>query len=440
MKRILTFLTVCLSSVISEAQLHFLSAPMLAHVDMKEANLVVQVSEKCRYELEYWPESAQGVKKKKSGECSDAVFFTERIVIDDLDPATLYRYSLRLINERGESAAYPATDSDYAAFRTEALWQFRTDAPDFTFATGSCAFINEPQYDRPGKPYGNDYGIFDAIAAKKPDLMVWLGDNVYFREVDFESRQTMIRRYQQIRALPEMQKLLSVCPHYAIWDDHDFGPNDSNGSFIHKSWALEIFREFWANEAYSWPGEGVTGQFAYSDVEFFLLDNRWFRTLPDMKGIEPTILGKEQWEWFKLALGTSRATFKFVAIGGQFLNTEKKFENYSNYVEERRQIIDFIESNGIKNVFFLTGDRHCTEFSEMSLANGHKIYDLTSSPLTSGAYDNTKENNTLRVPGTIVAEQNFALLQVKGPKNQRILHIQVFDSKGQLKWEKSVPE
>jgi phosphodiesterase/alkaline phosphatase D-like protein len=29
---------------------------------------------------------------------------------------------------------------------------------------------------------GDGYAIYDAIAAKKPDLMVWLGDNLFLRD------------------------------------------------------------------------------------------------------------------------------------------------------------------------------------------------------------------------------------------------------------------
>ena len=71
------------------------------------------------------------------------------------------------------------------------MWQYRFDPPAFTLAVGSCVFINEPQYDRPGRPYGGNYEIFESLADSKPDAMLWLGDNAYFREVDFYSLSGM---------------------------------------------------------------------------------------------------------------------------------------------------------------------------------------------------------------------------------------------------------
>ena len=98
--------------------------------------------------------------------------------------------------------------------------------PDFRFVIGSCAYINDPPYDRPGEPYGGEYEIFEQIAAQRPDFMIWLGDNVYLREPDWNSEAGILYRYTHTRSLPQLQKLLRICPHYAIWDDHDFGPND----------------------------------------------------------------------------------------------------------------------------------------------------------------------------------------------------------------------
>ena len=75
------------------------------------------------------------------------------------------------------------------------------DAPDFDFVAGSCFYINEEAYDRPGKPYGGDYQILDAIYRDKPDFMVWLGDNTYLREADWDSKSGIYHRYSHTRAL-----------------------------------------------------------------------------------------------------------------------------------------------------------------------------------------------------------------------------------------------
>ena len=84
------------------------------------------------------------------------------------------------------------------------------DPPAFSFVTGSCAFINEAKYDRPGKPYGGGYEIFESMAADDPDMMLWLGDNIYLREVDFQS----YRDFSTGTATPGKHQKWPICSRH----------------------------------------------------------------------------------------------------------------------------------------------------------------------------------------------------------------------------------
>ncbi len=46
--------------------------------------------------------------------------------------------------------------------------------------------------------------------------MIWLGDNIYYREADWPNERAMRRRWEHARALPEMQPLLVTVHNYAI--------------------------------------------------------------------------------------------------------------------------------------------------------------------------------------------------------------------------------
>jgi len=72
------------------------------------------------------------------------------------------------------------------------------------------------------------------------------------------------------------------------------------------------------------------------------------------------------------------------------------------------------------------------------MKNGNTIYDLTSSPLTSTAYDHSKEENNFRVEGTHVGHRNFSTLSFSGPTDNREVLIEVFDSNGELVWDKKL--
>jgi alkaline phosphatase D len=247
----------------------------------------------------------------------------------------------------------------------------------------------------------------------------------------------MQHRYTHSRQIPELKTLLAIAPQYAIWDDHDFGPNDSDRSFNNKDLSKEQFDLFWSNPPQAHPDlQGVTNLFDWSDCQFFLLDNRYNRAPNKRIDGDRTILGTAQLEWFKEALLNSPATFKFVALGGQFLNTAPVQENYSanGYDKERQEIIDFIYLHQIKNVIFLTGDRHHSELSVLESAGKPTIYDLTISPLTSTVHEASAEANTLRVSGSHIAERNFGLIKVSGPLKARELEIQMLSTANKPLW------
>jgi alkaline phosphatase D len=413
------------------------SGPMLGYSDMREVMLWVQTKASADVQFAYWPSDDIADKHlTETYQTTKAEAFTAKLIADEVEPSTAYTYELR-INGKPVKLPYSTT------FQTQELWQWRTDPPTFTMAVGSCNYIGEPAYDRPGDSYGSNYEIFTAIHEKQPDAMLWLGDNTYLREADWNSQTGIFKRYTHTRSLAEMQPLLASTHHYAIWDDHDYGPNDSDRSYIHKDKTLLAFNRFWGNPTFGVNRQaGITTAFQWADIDFFLLDNRYFRSPNDRVTGEATILGKEQLEWLIDALAASKAPFKMVANGGQVLNTAPVFENYSRLApEERAYLLQRIAEENITGVIFLTGDRHHTEFSSYTNINGHMVYDLTVSPLTSGTGSSRdNEFNQFRDEGTLLLQRNFGMLTFSGPRTERELLIQIFDVKGEMLWERKIEQ
>lgn len=409
-----------------------INGPMPGYSECLESAIWLQCHGPCQAGIEYWkadrPDSVLHTPTQH-GEREKA--YALRFIMDEVVPGTRYGYRV-IVDGKVVDAGEPLY------FHTQPLWRWRGDPPEFSVATGSCAYINETAYDRPGKPYGGEYGIFNSIADAKPDLMLWLGDNIYLREPDWGSWTGIMHRYTAMRALPEMQRLLHATHHYAIWDDHDFGPNDADASFANANLTTKAFDLFWPNPPGHAPGVGgITNAFTYGDADFFLLDDRSFRVPPEVVTDSATMLGEAQIDWLIRALKYSQANFRIVTLGGQFLNSAAVYETYSTYPRERQRIIDRITREGIKNVVFLTGDRHFTQLSKLVLANGHALYDLTVSPFTSSVHP-MKESNTLAVEGTYVAQRNFAMLRFSGPSAQRKLTIEVHDVEGKPLWQRVI--
>jgi alkaline phosphatase D len=355
---------------------------------------------------------------------------SKKIVLSLLQPGAHYTFFL-------ESKSFKTKVYE---FTTQELWQWRKDAPNFSVVFGSCTYVNDTEFDRLGKAYGQSDSIFNVISELHPNAMIWGGDNIYLREGDFETQANMEARYLKARQVPSIQKLLSTCPQYAIWDDHDFGPNDSHSSFQYKKESLAAFKEMWGNSNYGFSkneNNCITGKVTINDIDLYLLDNRSFRIPPGTSGITPQMLGKEQINWLIQDLKSSKASFKLVAVGSQVLSSVADFENYANYQEEREYLLKEIAENKIKNVIFLTGDRHFAELSQLTLANEIRVLDITSSPLTSRPYSNSKEINSNRVEGTFLGEQNFAQLSFSGKNGERILNLDLKNKTGKIIWNKS---
>lgn len=406
------------------------SGPMVGYSDFREALIWVQTTQEAEVKIGYHAagEEERFTEVHRTHHEND---YIAKIRPHQVDYGTTYTYNL-YINNQLVKRDYPLE------FQTQALWQYRTNPPEFKIAIGSCSFINEKSDDRP-KPYGSSYEIFNAILDKDPDLMLWLGDNTYLRTPDFLTERGIRHRHRHTRATPELQALLGSVHHYATWDDHDYGPNDSDRSYVNKKIAERVFNDYWGNLNTDAVGNGgITQHFAFNDVEVFMLDNRYHRAPNRSKNENKAYFGKDQIEWLIDALTASRAPFKLVVSGGQVISDAAKYENYATYPGEREYLLKRIEEERIEGVIFLSGDRHHTEISKLDRPQAYPLIDITCSPLTSGTHKRRDEGNTLQVPDKYFYEHNFGILEITGVRTDRKLLLQIYDKKGQKVFDYSI--
>ncbi len=364
----------------------------------------------------------------------------QTFVLPLLEMGSAYEYSLAIDGT-------PVTRDWPFAFRTAPLWEWRTPPPDFKFLFGTCAYINDEPYDRPGTPYGKGTTIFKHMAESGADFMLWGGDNWYYREADFDSVSGLWYRPSHDRATPDLQKLLGVMHHYATWDDHDYGSNDANKSYELKATTLDIFKAYWPAPAYGQPETpGVHQKFVWSDAMFIVMDNRYHRddTLLEEK-LRPSKsqYGAQQLEWLKQSLLQAKSLdhyiFKFIVTGGQVITSfGGSSETFDYYRHEREEILQFIKDHQITGVIFLSGDVHFSELAREKINPTQYVYELTSSPLASGISTRLvkeRADDLQRVPGTFLADQNYCAIAITGPKDDRSVTISCFDKTNTKRWE-----
>ncbi len=173
------------------------------------------------------------------------------------------------------------------------------DAPTLTrLALGSCA------REDPGSA-----AVWRRMSAMEPHAVVLLGDTPYIDSTALPLQRT---RYGEFAAVPDFADLLRNRSLYATWDDHDFGANDTDGRLAGKANARRAFIEYHANPSYGESSQGIYTKFRRGGVEVFLLDTRYFAgTEPSpVAAGQPTLLGRQQWEWLRQELRASTAPFK----------------------------------------------------------------------------------------------------------------------------------
>ncbi len=272
MRHVRSFAAVMLAAVRPAAALALLGAwagaaamtVMHGYADYTSATLWIQTERAGAVAIEITPE-AGGPARRMDFTADAANDYALSARVPGLAPGSGYRYRIEAQGEVREGV-----------IRTQRYWNTAANAAELTIALGSCNYIANPNPAFRGG--GGDYQIFDAIAAKRPDLMLWLGDNLYLQTPDFLDPSSMAARYRQARGFDRLQNLLVAAPHLAIPDDHDYGPNDTDGSYVLKGEALKLFQRYWPNPSYGLPGvPGAFGWARLGDVEFFLLDDRYYR-------------------------------------------------------------------------------------------------------------------------------------------------------------------
>lgn len=416
------------------------SGPALGYVDHNRAYITVDPAPEVKEIMITWfeqgkPSSADSLTIERSKDDTLPVTFK----IKGLQSATLYNLKLKL-------NGVPVIPGFIPSFRTSS--PAGNAGRSFSFLFGSCLYLNDPGEN---KKHG-DPAILDEMSKLETDFMIWGGDNMYLRDEEWNSEIRIAGRYLKTRRHPYMQKLLGTRANFAVCDDHDYGPDDCNGSNYNKAEASQaMFRKFWPVKDYaSGKDKGIYHRFSWDDCDFFMMDDRSFRSDADIPGIVDETLnkdkkfyGRQQLQWLMDGLKNSDATFKFIVSGGQMINplAEKECFRYYNY--EYNKLLSFILSNRIEGVIFLSGDRHFTELIATQPEGGYTLFDFTCSSLTSPvrSIEKTKEiDNPYRIPGTLCMNNNFSKITVHGKKGDRKISIETKDTKGKPVWDFVIKE
>ena len=292
----------------------------------------------------------------------------------------------------------------------------------------------------------NSQPIWNEILKQRPDLFVFLGDNVYADTVDLSK---MGNDYYTLKTNPDFSNFMRQVPIIGTWDDHDFGYNDVGREYPQKEGSKKHFLEFFEipDQSSLRKQEGVYSSHFFGEskkqTQIILLDLRWFRSelLVDSDGCyvpnpDPSaqLLGEAQWRWLEEEL-KKPADFRVLGSSIQLVSQEHPWEKWNNFPREKKRLFDLIDRLQIRNLVTISGDMHFAELSMQKTHLGIEIYDLTSSGLN--RFEKIGNPNSFRAQ-LFDEDCNFGMISLYWKQNGLEAKLEAFDSKGNIRITKSL--
>lgn len=331
------------------------------------------------------------VVARVAGEASPARDLTVQVTVSGLEPAT--RYFFRYEGHDGVSET----------------GSFRTAPPDGANEPLIFVFSGDSDGTRVnGAPAHNEFEVLDRANEEGADFFLYFGDTIYGDAGEPARTLDEYRaKYRENRSYRALRAILAAMPVFVTWDDHEVF-NDFDGQTVDRERMLAGRQAFGEYFPLTEPDDGTRlyRSFRWGSIaEFFILDGRQYRSgdaatacggdvIPTLgaPGAEQaglraiaglpertdpsclevigdpsrTMLGAPQLAWLQNALRESDATWKFVVNSTPMMELfVEPYDRWEGYAAERRQLLDFILRNDIRNVVFLTTDWHATIFGEV---------------------------------------------------------------------------
>ena len=225
-------------------------------------------------------------------------------------------------------------------------------AASLTLAFGGCARS------------GSNGAVFDTIRELDPDLYVMLGD-LHYRNIDENDPGRFASAYDEVHDSPAQSALYRDVPIAYVWDDHDFGANDSDSTSPSRPAAWQSYRDFVPHYELANPTTGSINQaFSIGRVRVVMLDTRTHRLAS-----EGTLLGEEQLDWLLAEMLDARDTHALTVIVSPTVwigPVEAGADHWGGYAGERDRVGAFLADHTIDNVVLVGGDAHMVALDDGS--------------------------------------------------------------------------
>jgi alkaline phosphatase D len=338
-----------------------------------------------------------------------------KVALKSLKPETKYYYQLELNGEGKEKSR--------GSFRT-----FSDKCESFTFAFGNSL--------------KSESRISGLRAAADRDILFFLqtGD-LHYDNVSSADIGLFRNSYQKALLRRDMTYLGKKVPLIYIWDDHDYGPNNSDKTAPGRLESGRAYRECIPH--YPLVTKEINGAifqaFTINNARFVVTDLRSKRDQgkkPDNEN--KSMMGEEQLTWFLNEIRESSAKHPLVIWVSSVPYTAEKDEggdSWEGFTHERRVIANFIKEHKINNLMIISGDAHSVAFNSglnnnYSEYDGEGLFEILAAPLDNWA-TSTKGGPWTEVYEPEKGQLVYGMVDIRYAEDKTTVCFSAFDTRHQ---------
>ena len=230
-------------------------------------------------------------------------------------------------------------------------FQTFTNKPySFSFISSACAALRSDP-------------VFLAIRDEDPLFYMNVGD-IHYSNIAINDTQLFYDKFEAVFTRDSQRALYESTSLVYMWDDHDYGPNNSDETSPSRTASRLAYRDYIPSYPLAaGPGDAPIQQsFSVGRVKFILTDLRSEKSAPsDPAGENKRTMSLEQEAWFFDELLDGRDNYAAIVWVSSYpwvgkANNSSDFWN--GYPDHRDKVAGFIKDNGVDNLFMVSGDAH----------------------------------------------------------------------------------
>jgi phosphodiesterase/alkaline phosphatase D-like protein len=239
---------------------------------------------------------------------------------------------------------------------------FPSGAADFTFAFGACAAT------------GSNHPVFEHIEKQSPLFFLHVGD-FHYEDIAVNDPQVFRAAIHRVLASPRQGSLYRSTAFAYMWDDHDYGPNDSDRRAPGRTASRRVYQEYVPHYPLAFDGGDVPidQTFVVGRARFILSDLRSERDPRDMAdGPDKRMMTEAQLAWLKREILAARAAGQMIfwVSSVPWIDSSRPTgDAWGGFGRQRRELANFLAEHKVDNMVILSGDAHMLAADDGTNAN-----------------------------------------------------------------------